>query len=190
MDEKTTAELVKPYTEYLDKEMTIQGVLSAFCVAAAGLFANNIFGAEKATVLRDLETMAYWYVIATIAALALAGFLFYAQRSLLALLLGQISLAVSRLADNRPKYMGEWSAFQWMDDADSWKTWNRYIMGLACLAVAGLECLLALVGIRESWIGNHWPAGTLAPFVGVGIFLWIVLRKRAVKESKRKTRAR
>jgi thiosulfate reductase cytochrome b subunit len=189
LDEKTTVEMVKPYTEYLDKEMTIQGVLSAFCAAAAGLFAQNILGAEKETVLRNLQTMCYWYVVATIIALTLAAFMFYAQRSWLALLLGQISLSVTRLADTRPKHADELTAFQWMDNADSWTTWNRYITGLACLAVAGLECLLAMIGVREPLVTDHWLIGALTPIVGIGLYLVLVFRRRTVKESKRKTRA-
>ncbi len=108
-DPNTVAELVKPYTDYLDKEMTIQGVLSAFSVAAAALLGEKILGAKDATALKDLQTMSYPYVIATIVALILAGFLFYAQRSWLALLLGQISLAVTRLADDRDKTEEEYS---------------------------------------------------------------------------------
>jgi len=33
--------MVKPYTDYLDKELTIVGVLGAFCVAGVGLFAEK-----------------------------------------------------------------------------------------------------------------------------------------------------
>lgn len=36
------AEKVKPYLDYLDKEMTIMGILSAFCVGTAGLVAKEV----------------------------------------------------------------------------------------------------------------------------------------------------
>jgi hypothetical protein len=189
LDEKTIAEMVKFYIDYLDKEMTIQGVLSVFCVDAAGLFGEKILGApEKTTVLGELQALSYWYVVATIIALILAAFLFYAQRSWLALLLGQISLAVSRLADNRQKNPDEFSAFQWMDDADSWRTWDRYLAGLACLTLAGFECLLALIAVQEPWVRGHRLIGTVTPVVGVALVLVYILRGRVVLESKRRTR--
>jgi hypothetical protein len=36
------ADDVKPYLDYLDKEMTIMGILSAFCVGAAALVAREV----------------------------------------------------------------------------------------------------------------------------------------------------
>lgn len=176
-DPKTVAEMVKPYTDYLDKEMTIQGVLSAFSVAAAGLLGEKILGAKETTTLHNLQTMSYPYVVATIIALVVAGFLFYAQRSWLALLLGQISLAVTRLADDRDKTDEEYSAFEWIDDADSWDTWNRYIQGLACLGVASVEFLLALIAAQEPGMQHGW-LGALPPPLLIGCFLLFVLSRR------------
>jgi hypothetical protein len=34
---------IKPYLGYLDKEMTIQGILSAFCMAVMGLVLDTAF---------------------------------------------------------------------------------------------------------------------------------------------------
>jgi hypothetical protein len=63
--------------------------------------------------------MAYPFVVAIIA-LAVAPFLFYEQRSLLALYLGQISLAGARLVAPRPPCKDEWTVFEWIDETDSW----------------------------------------------------------------------
>jgi hypothetical protein len=80
--------------------------------------------AGKETVPHELQTMAYANVVATIISLGFAAFLFYPQRSLLALYLRQISLAVARLVDPRPTTKAEWTPFEWIDDADSWTTWG------------------------------------------------------------------
>jgi len=37
---------VKPYLDYLDKEMTIQGVFSAFAVAIIGLVLDKVLGTD------------------------------------------------------------------------------------------------------------------------------------------------
>jgi len=37
----------KHYLDYLDKEMTIMGILSAFCVAVVAALLNGIFTADK-----------------------------------------------------------------------------------------------------------------------------------------------
>ena len=37
----------KHYLDYLDKEMSIMGILSAFCVAVVAALLNGIFTADK-----------------------------------------------------------------------------------------------------------------------------------------------
>jgi hypothetical protein len=44
---------VKSYLEYLDKEMTIMGILSTFCVAAAFLVIDRVCGADKSSTFSN-----------------------------------------------------------------------------------------------------------------------------------------
>jgi hypothetical protein len=76
---------VKAYLEYLDKEMTIMGILSTFCVVAASLVIDRTAGAEKTSYLATM----IWahqmgYVLFGSSLLLAAGLFFYLQRSRLA----------------------------------------------------------------------------------------------------------
>lgn len=88
----------KPYLDYLDKEMTIMGLLSAFSVALASFATERIVNAEKG-FLHDIWLVGRDHVIAGAATAILAAFFFYLQRSHLAWYYGQIALAQSRRAD-------------------------------------------------------------------------------------------
>jgi hypothetical protein len=74
----------KPYLEYLDKEMTIMGILSGFCVAVLALVVDKIAGAKDQTPLASLWTdqSETWLIGA--GALLVSALFFYRQRSHLA----------------------------------------------------------------------------------------------------------
>jgi len=81
----TLADSNKPFLDYLDKEMTIQGILSAFCVAAAGVVFDRILGPRDASpFILHLQQVAHIFVLAAGAGLLLAAVFFYLQRSGLA----------------------------------------------------------------------------------------------------------
>ena len=68
----------KPYLDYLEKEMLIQGILSSFCVvAAAGVFDRAInTGAGPSAFLHNLQANGTSYLIAGSVALLGAAVMF------------------------------------------------------------------------------------------------------------------
>jgi len=44
MADPSVSDVAKPYLDYLDKEMTIEGILSAFCVAVGGVAFDRVLG--------------------------------------------------------------------------------------------------------------------------------------------------
>ena len=70
-----------PYLDYLDKEMTIQGILSAFCVAVGAAAFDRILGVKKADASGLVANLQYFsapFVLAAIIA-GLAGALYVPQ---------------------------------------------------------------------------------------------------------------
>src|SRR5262250_3047450 len=103
----------KPYLEYLDKEMTIMGLLSAFSVALASFSTERIVSADQ-DFLHDLWVHGRDHVVAGAATAVLAAFFFYLQRSHLAWYYGQIALAQSR-GTASPESVEDWLTW-----ADGW----------------------------------------------------------------------
>jgi len=63
----------KAYLEYLDKEMTIMGILSTFCVAAAALLIDPVGSAEHNTFFGGLAQSHIVQVLIGSGLLMLAG---------------------------------------------------------------------------------------------------------------------
>ncbi|HEY7555072.1 MAG TPA: hypothetical protein VIH18_09715 [Candidatus Binatia bacterium] len=119
----------KPYLEYLEKEMTIMGLLSAFSVALASFATERIVSAEK-LFLHDLWLAGRDHVLAGGAMAVLAACFFYLQRSHLAWYYGQIALAHTRGSET-PVPLEDWLTW-----ADSWETWVRYQTGFIALTLS------------------------------------------------------
>lgn len=119
----------KPFLEYLDKEMTIMGLLSVFSLALASLATERIATATKG-FLYDVWLMGGHHVIAGAAMAVVAALLFYLQRSHLAWYYGQIALAQVRGATS-PRQIADWLTY-----ADGWDTWIRYQVGFIALTVS------------------------------------------------------
>src|SRR5437867_7740198 len=106
----------KLYLEYLEKEMTIMGILSTFCVAVVALTLEKVLGAKpgETLLLTTIWTYGQGPWIAGSAWMLCAAFYFYRQRSRIAWVYGQICLSVARDS-------GETG--DWLDEADNWRTW-------------------------------------------------------------------
>lgn len=117
------ADQKQSYLEYLDKEMTILGILSTFAVAVVALFLQQIGSAENGKLFFALWTQAGWYVLAGSVSILLSAVCFYNQRAILARHYG-------RLARNTDEGGDPETLKNLLDDADSW------IHGTATLQVS------------------------------------------------------
>jgi hypothetical protein len=191
MADPSVAEVAKPYLDYLDKEMTIEGILSAFCVAVGGIAFDRVLGAKADGVswlVRQLQDYSYPFVLAAIVGLLTTALFFYLQRSTLAWHYGDISFAVARELAGGTGDTSAASLLESLDDAYSWSAWNRYKFGWSFLAVTAVEILLALFcAVNRVSLSGHWVIAGI-PFVVAGILDWlisIVMKRRDEGDSFR-----
>ena len=182
----------KPYLDYLEKEMLIQGILSAFCVvAAAGVFDRAInTGAGPSAFLRNLQANGTAYLIAGSVALLGAAVMFYLQRSDLAEFYGQITLSTLRLFRDMTIPEDSYNLPECVSRADSWTLWNRYKMGLAFLVLAGAEFGLALVIQSDINACAFGCSGGLRPPPSIGDRRYNPGAQRAPLRAMRRTLCR
>ena len=139
---------VKNYLDYLDKEMTIMGILSSFCILVAGFVLDKL-------LFYDIKTpppYIFWnhvntYCMIGLVCLLLASLFFYRQRSLLAYYNGQISLYLGK------KDLGK--VEENLDDADSWGTWKFYDIAWGFLTISFLTFVLGLISQRFYYFEIH-----------------------------------
>ncbi len=175
---------VRPYTEYLDKEMTIMGALSAFAIASVALVMNAFAGDLKTGSI----TLLLWeessiLVVAGGAAQLLAALFFYLQRSNLAWRYGEICLTL--VPGGHPDEVTTRLAIV---NADSWATWIPYRIAFVWLILGYFLYGLAIIGnvvqVDHEAVGDaQWWCGVSAwvvvvPFAGIVIWSaieWYVL---------------
>jgi hypothetical protein len=136
------AEQVKEYLDYLDKEMTIMGILSTFCVAAVALVLDRIGNADlsKPSLFAWLWSHEALHILIGSGWLVIAALFFYLQRSTLAFYYGGLAMSVADPSVN------ERETAEWLKDANSWATWLRYRTAFMCLVLSFLTFSIALVG--------------------------------------------
>lgn len=118
------------YMGYLAHEMTIMGILSAFCVAVPSLILDRLTSAASGE-LAEIWAAGEKFFWEGSMLMLLAAMLFYKQRSLLAFYYGRI--AYGKELEDGPS--AEFKS--WKDMADSWTTWIPYQMAF-WIAVAGV----------------------------------------------------
>jgi len=156
----------KTYLEYLDKEMTIMGILSAVAVVAPAGILNALLG-EKSYFKEQLWGAGPFFVIVGSMFCILAGLLFYKERSLLAWYYGQLCLIESLDdGDSIPAKLR-----RYMDGADSWETWIPYSLGFTAL-VAGLveyasAAFYVLAGPNSCVATVAWVTGRVFPLLAI-----------------------
>jgi hypothetical protein len=158
----------KPYLEYLDKEMTIMGLLSAFAIAVTSFATERILSAENG-FLSQIARSGRTQILAGAASALLAALFFYLQRSHLAWYYGQIALAQSR-GTASPAPVQDWLTW-----SDGWDTWKYYQAGFSVLSLSLFYYVYAIV---ETLI----PAFASASLLYV---LWLPLLIMVVIESVR-----
>lgn len=161
----------KPYLEYLDKEMNIMGILSVFCVGVLAIVIDKIAGA-KDTALASLWAAQSGHWVTGSAALLIAAWFFYLQRSRLAWYYGQIAL--TQIGANASTD----HVRDWLRNADSWDTWIRYQFALESLVFGFWQFGVAVAQqeLQTSWSNlftGYLPFGAL---LVVGMLRSYVLR--------------
>ncbi len=139
----------KPFVEYLDKEMTIMGILSAFSVATpAGILV--VVTGKDSSVGKELWNNSQLFLIAGSFFCIFASAFFYKERSDLAWFYGQLSLATVRHPhDNQTGR----SLSEWLIEADAWSTWWPYCCGWTSLITGFAEFIFAVIFYA---VPNHW----------------------------------
>jgi hypothetical protein len=165
------------YLKYLDKEMTIMGVLSVFSVGFAALPLERIVNATEPSFLHQMWLSGRDHLLIGSALSLLAAVVFYLERSWLAGLYGQIALAHVR------GNTGEYTVEDWLDEADRRDTWLSYQNGCIMLTVAMLSYGYAVIEARWGIAARvcRWWSMVLPLLVAVSIiaFRWYVQTKFA-----------
>ena len=178
---------VERYLTYLDKEMTIMGILSGFCIAALAASIKALTD-KDAAIAGSLWHGSPLCVVLGNVLLLLAGLWFYQQRSSLAWYYGQIALEDSG-------YSTGTSLYQWLQYADGWDTWVTYQRGF--LFLIGAFCELGLAGLAGYVYAKHgrqeqvvpaslqWEIGTgLAAILAIGALMQkLILEKWPLEED-------
>ncbi len=176
---------VKYYLDYLDKEMTIMGILSAFCVAVPSIVIERIISIDKNSVAfnvaSNLTDKGIWFLILASVALFIASALFYKQRSKLAWYYGQISLEVIQ------KDFTECRLEEWLKDADCWKSWIPYIIAFWLSVFATIEYILTILSSIEFLVNhNNFVFFIIVPIIiSLFIYYWVIRNANKYKYDKK-----
>jgi len=138
----------KPYLNYLDKEMRIMGILSAFCVAVLALVVDKDRWREGFDCLIFALDASSGDLVDWRGRAVGRCAIFYRQRSHLAWYYGQISLAQVQNAE------AENSVGEWLRDADSSETWLFYRDGFASLSFGFFQFAVA---VAQQQLSTTYP---------------------------------
>ena len=168
---------VKPYLDYLDKEMTIMGILSAFGVGSAGLVAKEVLKVSTdGELFADLRGD-FYYIVTGSGLMVLAGAAFYWQRSLLAWHYGQVSLWATDASVSGRELPDI------LQGSDPWTVWIPYQAGL-WLTTAGLLAYFgALLPVPEKYEVLYVLVLTIMTALAVAI-VWIYRLRRDHDEGE------
>ncbi len=145
-----THDTTKFYLDYLEKEMTIMGLLSTFCVVAVGLVLDKLLSAASGTLFSAIWSSGEAYVLTGSGFMLFAGLYFYRQRSHLAWFYGQICLSLS----HSPATTEEW-----LEEVDSWEAWLYYHTAFVSMALAVFNYAEAIWAASSTgagqWLRRH-----------------------------------
>src|SRR6266581_6587264 len=133
------------YLEYLDKEMSIMGILSTFCVAVPALILERLASATAGELVTIWQAGERCFWTGSVLFLVAAA-LFYKQRSLLAFYYGRIALADSTDGVG---------AVKWKECADSWTAWLPYHFGFWLGVAATVEYVIGFASQKYPTLRNN-----------------------------------
>jgi hypothetical protein len=157
------AENIKLYLDYLDKEMTIMGVLSTFCIVVPLFVLERLTSAEKGFLsgLWSSGSRYFWFGLIL---MLLAGGLYYKQRSLLAWYYGQISLKMALPHHDTSEIE------TWLREADSWACWSSYNTAFYLMIAGSFEYGLGILSTNVDYLRNHNILMGMIPILGFVLF--------------------
>lgn len=157
----------KVYLEYLEKEMTIMGVLSVFVALAVAGILDKTIGAPSGTSFgADLWNNQPTLISLGSASLLMAALLFYRQRSDLAFWYGQIAISLTAGKYDEP------TTAQLIHDVDVWSAWRKYYWAFAFLTLAFCLFAMALIAHLNDLTETAISLATLAAVVFV-MSVWV-----------------
>ena len=175
--------MAKPYLDYLELEMTIMGILSAFCVGAVGLIAKQALPVATSGRLFYSGRPDLYFISSGLALLLAAAGFFYWQRSMLAWHFGQLSLWAT------DKTTSGDTLEQLLQQSDTWSGWIPYQVGLVLTAGGFVEFACILLPVAPVWEMLCVLVVTLG--IALTIALVRVYRDRIEeKQPKRRSRRR
>lgn len=154
------------YLNYLDKEMSIMGILSTFCVAVPSLVLERLASAKDNDLASIWSTGKDYFWIAS-ALMLLSAALFYKQRSLLAFYYGRIALGKPPPSFPTPPQLKDWD---WKDWADSWTTWIPYHIAFWIAMSGAFEYLLGFSLLLRVHVG-HYAMIVFSAIITVTVFV-------------------
>ncbi len=148
------------YLVYLDKEMNIMGILSAFCVLTVAGIANAFKDVDPngKTLASALLKASHEYIVAGCICMMAAALFFYGERSHLAWCYGQICLA--QFDDETYSSPG-----YWLDLANGWSSWRSYKAAFAALGAGATEFLLGVLATKYCFLLRYKMAILLVPIL-------------------------
>lgn len=159
----------KLYLAYLDKEMTIMGILTVFTVVVPAVVLEKTFGAEQGNGAL-LWRAHSWLIAFACLCLLMASLFFYRQRSDLAFWYGQIALSVS------PGKYPDVDTQTLIQDADLWSAWRHYFRAFWFTTLA-FVCY-GLVLVAQVAPGAPQRTTETAPAIVIVMLVWYFLRAR------------
>lgn len=168
----------RSYLDYLDKEMTILGILSAACIAVPVFMLDKLAGALVESGLG--RTWSHFGTALKLSSLYLAigALLFFKQRSLLAWFYGQIAINVSPAADED----SEAETIDLIEGADAWSTWTWYSLGFDCLILGVVVFALAVSGLGASWLNTAALLAAVPTALVAGLQTFVFCRHAREKD--------
>lgn len=163
----------KNYLGYLEKEMIIMGILSAFCITAATFIFEKVVSAEKGYFACLWLAGAPYFWIASFLML-ISSALFYKERSLLAFYYGRISLGTVPIPVKPNEDMNDW-----VDYADSWTTWIPYNSAFWIGVCALVNYILAIFSKDYTLLRSN-----AIIFIAITLFILILVLFFLVKVMK------
>jgi len=166
------------YLDYLDKEMSIMGVLSTFCLAVPSLFLERVISADEKSIahnfLLNLWCNGWLFLTVATGMLFFGAAYFYKQRSRLAWYYGQIALEMAL-----PDYTAH-KLEQWLKNADSWEVWIPYHWAKTAIIFGSTGFSLAVLSVYVQFVHNFCWTITV-----VFLIFFILILIHVYRNSKR-----